>query len=381
MKKIINITIMLFTLLAVTNFSLAQNSAETEKIIKYLESTIEYNGVLLFSSTSQEVVALDIIQNRLIFETGEKYGSILRQQYFINSGNKLTSFKTTNDILSSNEFIEGIKTKKFKLNTEEDGVAFQTILKLIDGESGLGFFKENNTWYFIRAKFFDKIRAYVVVTDAKGQISSIVYNKKLMNDIPNILQKIGVYIPQYMDSKKNSISEKDNSYMHNYLLDKVNCVFEISPRKFYSVNKKSTPSIFECAFEITNYDDSKSKHRFMLVSNNKEYLKPSRDEILKMPFFLEYLQEEYIIKTEEDGRLFQNFLDDFTPVRKSDSNVKTFYNKENIWVFVRQTFTRDLKGYIVKIDGKSRVSYIEYTTISDENIARIKKIDPDSKMD
>lgn len=375
MKNIINITIMLFALLAVTNFSLAQNSAETEKIIKYLESTIEYCDKIIISNTSQEVVALDIISNSLIFETGENYGSLLREQYFINSDNKLTSFNTVSDILASNEFIESIKAKKFKLNTEEDGVAFQTMLKLIDGESGYGFFKEDNSWYFIRSKFFDDIRAYVVVTDAKGQISSIVFNKKLMNEVPETLQRVGEYIPQNKDLE-NIISKKDSAYMHNYLLDKVNCVFEISPRKYYSVNKKATPSIFECAFKITNKDDSISEHKFMLVSNNKEYLKPSRDEILKMPSFLEYLQEKHKIKTEEDGKLFQDFLDDFTLASKSNNKVKTFYNKENIWVFVREKSFGDLKGYVVKVDGEYKVSYIENNTISDENIARIKKEKP-----
>lgn len=375
MKNIINITIMLFALLAVTNFSLAQNSAETEKIIKYLESTIEYRDKIIISNTSQEVVALDIISNSLIFETGENYGSLLREQYFINSDNKLTSFNTVSDILASNEFIESIKAKKFKLNTEEDGVAFQTMLKLIDGESGYGFFKEDNSWYFIRSKFFDDIRAYVVVTDAKGQISSIVFNKKLMNEVPETLQRVGEYIPQNKDLE-NIISKKDSAYMHNYLLDKVNCVFEISPRKYYSVNKKATPSIFECAFKITNKDDSISEHKFMLVSNNKEYLKPSRDEILKMPSFLEYLQEKHKIKTEEDGKLFQDFLDDFTLASKSNNKVKTFYNKENIWVFVREKSFGDLKGYVVKVDGEYKVSYIENNTISDENIARIKKEKP-----
>lgn len=378
MKKIINLTILLFT---VTNFCLAQDSPETEKIIKYLESTIEYRDKIIVSNTSQEVVELDIIKNKLIFETGESYGSIIREQYFINSGNKLTPFKTTNDILSSNEFIESIKIKKFKLNTEEDGVAFQSMLKLIDAEGGFGFFKENNTWYFIRSKFFDDIRAYVVVTDTKGQISSIVYKKKLMKEVPKILQRIGEYIPQNKDLEKNIISKEDSTYMHNYLLDKVNCVFEISPRKFYSVNKKSTPSIFECTYTISKDDESTSKRRFMLVSNDKAYLKPSGDEILKMPFFLEYLQEKHKIKTEEDGRLFQDLLDDLIPVSKSNNNVKTFYNEESIWVFVREKRFGDLKGYILKIDVKYRVSYLEYTAISDENIARIKKKDPNYKVD
>ena len=174
MKNTINLSIILFAFLTGTSFSFAQDISETEKIIKYLESTIEYSDKIIVSNTAQEVAALDIIKNRLVFETGENYGSILREQYFINSDNKLTPFKTATDILSSNEFIESIKTKKFKLSTEEDGVAFQTMLKLIDTEPGFGFFKENLSWYFIRSKFFDDIRAYVVVTDTEGQISSIV---------------------------------------------------------------------------------------------------------------------------------------------------------------------------------------------------------------
>ena len=381
MKNTINLSIILFAFLTGTSFSFAQDISETEKIIKYLESTIEYSDKIIVSNTAQEVAALDIIKNRLVFETGENYGSVLREQYFINSDNKLTPFKTATDILSSNEFIESIKAKKFKLSTEEDGVAFQTMLKLIDTEPGFGFFKENLSWYFIRSKFFDDIRAYVVVTDTEGQISSIVYKKKLMKEVPKILQKIGAYIPQNKDSEKSIISKKDSTYMHNYLLDKVNCVFEISPRKFYSVNKKSAPSIFECAFTISTDDDATSKHRFMLVSNSKEYLKPSRDEILKMPFFLEYLQEQHKIKTEEDARLFQDLLDNLTLFSSSNNDVKTFYNKENIWVFVREKSFGDLKGYILKIDVEYRISYIEYTTISDENIARIKKKNSNLKVD
>jgi len=394
MKKIINLTTMLFTLLIVTNFSFAQDKAETEKITKYLESTIEYRHWLIVSHTwPQKVLALDIIESELTFNPGkEKTTIIIQEQYFIKSDNKLIPYKTLNDMLSSNEFIGSIKTKKFKLNTEEDGVAFQSMLWLIDKEPGLGFFKENNSWYFIRSKFFDDIEAYVVTTDKKGQIASVVYQKKLRKEVPKTLlpsaatllaislQSIGT--KQDMDVEKVTISKKDSTYMHNYLLDDLNYVFEISPNSFNSVNEISTLSIFKCALKITD-EFAIGKDPFLLVVSNNEYItKSSVERVLKMPLFLKSLQEKYKIETEEDARLFLNVLEDLVLIKNNFYNdIKTFYKKENMWIFVRKKRFNDLEGYILKVDKRYRVSYIEYTTISDENIERIKNKDPDFKMD
>jgi len=389
MKKIINLTIMLFALLTVTSFSFAQDKAETERIIKYLESTIEYNGKLIISSRLQKILASDIIESSLTF-SNDQSGSynVIQEQYFIRSGNQLTPYKTLNDMLSSSEFIESIKTKKFELNTFKDGFDFQSMLFPIDNKRGLGFFKEENSWYFIRSKFFDDIKAYVVTTDEKGQISSVVYEKKLKKEVPKTFQKSyeeklmkevakmikkSDEVSQNNDSETNIISKKDSTYMHNYLLSNLNYVFEISPQSLNSVNKISTISIFKCALKIIKVD-AILKNPFLLVANNNEYIKQSSGErVLKMPLFLKSLQEKYKIETEEDARLFQDLLDDLDLFNFGFHNdIKTFYKKENMWVFVRKKRFDDFEGYILKADKKYRVSYIEYTTISDENIERIK---------
>ncbi len=395
MKKTINLTIMLFALLTVTSFSFAQDIAETEKITKYLESTIEYRSRLIVSSTSQEVLASNISESRLTFNTGQKGDNIIQEQYFIKSGDKITPHKTLNDMLSSSEFIESIRTKKFKLNTDDDVLAFQSMLRLIDQEPGLGFFKENNSWYFIRSKFFDDIEAFVVTTD-EGQISSIVYVEKLKKEVPKTLQKSNesaemkdaanmaaksVKSAQNSDSEENSIFKKDSTYMHNYLLNDLNYVFEVSPQSLNSVNKLSTVSIYKCALKITD-EFAIGRSPFFLVVNNNEYIKQSSgDKVIKMPLFLKSLQEKYKIKTEENAKLFLNVLDDLQLFSKSDNNLKTFYNKENVWIFVRKKRFDDLEGYILLLDKDYRVSYIEYTPISEENIARIKKKDPNFQMD
>jgi len=380
MRKII-LSIALF--ISVTAF--AQNNVEQAKIKKYLESTIQHTNKIIISNTSQQVLAADIIESSLTFNTGDKYSfNTIKEQYFIKSANKLTAFSYTNDMLASNEFIESIKTKKFKLNTEDDGVAFQSMLKLMDNERGLGFFKEDNIWYFIRSKFFDDIKAYVVSTDKKGQISKVSYVDELEKTLPETLLKPGETI-QNTDAQKATISKKDSAFMNSYLLDKVNYVFEITPLDFYSINKISTISLNKCALKVTEGEEGMSSTSIiscMLVSNDNEYIKQSSvDGLLEMPLFLKSLQDKYTLKTEDDARLFQYVLDDLSPVNKSDIELKTFYKKDNMWFFVREKPFDDYKGYILVVDENNKVSYMEYAKISEESILRIKMKDPNYKID
>lgn len=379
--KIIILSISL--LISVSAF--CQNNVEQTKINNYLESTIKYSNKLLISSTSQKVLASDIIESNLTFSTGDSYSyNTIQEQYFINSDNKLTPFRYKSDLLASSEFIESIKSKKFKLNTEDDGVAFQSMLKLMDNERGLGFFKEDNIWYFIRSEFFDDISAYVITTDKTGQISMVVYEDELKKTLPETLLKSGEVV-QNTDSEKTTISKKDSAFMHSYLLDNVNYVFEISPLDFYSVNKISSISLNKCALKVTEGEEgmsSTSTISCMLVSNNDEYIKQSSvNGLLEMPLFLKSLQEKYTLKTEDDARLFQYVLDDLTPVSSFDIELKTFYKKDNMWFFVREKSFDDLKGYILVVDDKNKVSYMEYTTISEESILRIKMKDLSYNVD
>ena len=68
-------------------------------------------------------------------------------------------------------------------------------------------------------------------------------------------------------------------------------------------------------------------------------------------------------------------------MNKSDIELKTFYKKDNMWFFVREKRFDDLKGYILIVDEKNKVSYMEYTTISEESIVKIKMKDPSYKVD
>ncbi|WP_111707213.1 hypothetical protein [Lutibacter citreus] len=374
----------LISILAFINIAaFSQNNVEQTKIKDYLESTIQNKNTLLISKISQNVVASDIIKSSLTINTGDKYNNnTIQELYFIKTDNKLTSFKNLSELLASSEFLESLKSKKFKLLTEDDGVAFQSILKLMDNERGLGFFIEENTWYFIRDKFFDDVKAYIVTTDKEGQISKIVYENKLKKTLPETLLQAGESI-DYTDSVA-VISKEDIDFMRNYLFNKTNYKFEVSPLNFYSIHKISSILINKCNLKVTEVDEGGSftnNTPFVLVSSNNEYIKTSINELLETPLFLKSLQEKYTLKTENDARLFQYVLDDLSPVSKFDIELKTFYKKDNMWFFVREKSFDDLKGYVLLVDEKNKVSHIEYTTISEENILRLKMKDPTFKVD
>lgn len=373
----------LIVLISISAFS--QTNKETESINEYLKSTVIYTHKRIISNASQNVLAHDIIESELTFNTGDEGSyTTIKSQYYMKSGKKFISFPYESEMLASPEFIASITAKKFKLITNDDGVAFQSILKLMDDNRGLGFFKEDNSWYFIRSKFFDDIGAYVVTTDNKGQITKLTYVDELENKLPETLLKVGESVRQ-KNIKKDAVSKKDSAYMHNDLIEKANFVFEISPLDFYSINKISTISLNKCVLKITEGEEgmsSTSRHSFMLVSNNNEYIKQeSINGLLEMPLFISSLQEKYKIETEEDARLFQYVLDDLSPVNRSDIALKTFYKKDNMWFFVREKSFDDLKGFILLTDDQNKVSYMDYTKINETSINRIKMKDKNFKVD
>lgn len=152
--KYINIKarmIMLSASLMMITGGFAQDDKEIEPIKNYLESTIMCNNEVVVGGAMQNVTTADIIESSLRFDSGEKYGgySIIASKHFLKSDDKLIPFDMADLLFSSEAFMESMKAKDFALNSEEDGVAFQSLLKVIDNERGLGFFKEGGTWYLV----------------------------------------------------------------------------------------------------------------------------------------------------------------------------------------------------------------------------------------
>lgn len=186
----------------------------------------------------------------------------------------------------------------------------------------------------------------------------MVYEDDLVEKkLPETLLKSGDLI-HTSNSENNSISKSDSAFMHNYLLETANYSFKSVPLHFYSLSKISTLSINKCTLIITKGEEGNSyssSRSFMLVSSNDEYIKKaSINDLFEMPLFIKSLQSKYTINTEEDARLFQYVLDDLAPINKSDIELKTFYKKENMWIFVKDKQFYDLNDYILLLKSNNR---------------------------
>ena len=382
--KQINLTVkillsMAFSLVIASGF--AQGDKELEPIKNYLESTIMCNNEVVVSSTTQNVTASDIIESSLRFNSGDEYGgyTIITSKHFLKSDGKFIPFDMADLLFSSEAFMESMKAKNFALNSKEDGLAFQSILKLIDDERGLGFFEEGGTWYFVRSTFFDDVSGYVVETNDENQVISIIYHDNLEQEQPETLLQVGEFTR--FDSAGGAISEQDSAFMHNYLVENIDYMFEVTPLDLNSVKKISTLDICKCNLKITEVDEeegysSTMNNGFFLIDNKGEYIKQSSiDNLIGTQLSAESLQEKYQINGEEDALLFQNLLDDLAPVGQNDITLKKFYKRDNMWVYVRDEFFDDLQGYILLLDEDNRVAQILYETISEKTFLRVEMMD------
>ncbi len=267
--------IILVVILLLSNMSFAQQDAQSKEAIEYLKSTIEYSNKLLARSNSQIVTGSDIIEAELFIYTGDQYNNaLIFLNWFLKIDNKLIPFQSVNDLLASPEFIESVKKKKFILETEENGIEFQSFLCSIDNEKPLGFFQIEGTWYFIRKKFFDDISAYEIATDKKGNTISVKYHSKLKQKLPeNLLGKR----ERNINDNNNKVSKKDSSFIHSYFLkNSAKYSFEVSNLKQSSLSDISSLSFYKCNLILSDSHNGTtitSKHQFMMLYDAGKYSK------------------------------------------------------------------------------------------------------------
>lgn len=103
----------LVSLLVLTMSVFSQTNNETERINKYLNSTVKNSNKLLIASNSQQVLEADIIESSLTFSEGNDGGhSIIQKLYFLKLGKKLIPFNDQNEMFVSKEFYTKHKIKK-----------------------------------------------------------------------------------------------------------------------------------------------------------------------------------------------------------------------------------------------------------------------------
>jgi len=102
-------------------------------------------------------------------------------------GNDLLQFHGPDTTADMPE-LKGLVKPDFKLKTDADGIVFRAALddlfpigdRFDKEDAKLNATKHSgNTWTFIRGKFFDELKGFIVTTDANGTITKISYSLEI----------------------------------------------------------------------------------------------------------------------------------------------------------------------------------------------------------
>lgn len=379
------INMITFLLLLSVTISFAQKSPINEDVISYLENSKIFSNKLIIHGESQSVLKSDVYKAVLAINTGNKYNdNRISMRYFIKTRKQFVSFFSTSEILSSAEFLKNINSK-FRLKDEQNGIDFQTILSKFDKESCKnGFFKKDNNWYFVRNKFFDDISGYKVSTDKNGKIIAIEYQSELKEKLPENMLGEGRKT-NFTETENIVIPKKDNLFIEDFLMKNTDYKFKADKMNLPENSKISNANFYKCNLSIQEKRkdgiEGTLSYSFLVINNEGKYSKVSNGkEILPTKLFIESISD-FTIKSEKEAKLFQDFIDLFHTVSESEQENKRFYQKDNIWIFVREKYFDDFNGFIVKTDKKAKINYIDYCGISDEDILRTRMLDKDFKVD
>ncbi|MCB5253635.1 MAG: hypothetical protein LHW58_01585 [Candidatus Cloacimonetes bacterium] len=367
----------LTALLVLLSFStFAQDAGEIQSINEYLESTVKYSNRLLVDSSVQSVINSEIMMAELAVNTGDKYyDRQIISSFFLKVDGSLVPFESNSLLLSSPELIKLLKDSKFKLKTEADAIAMQTLLSLVDNQKNLGYFEEEGSYYFVRDEFFDDITAYEIVTDKKARVVSIMQHLDLKKEVPESL--LAAEKEEDYGTLQNTVSQADSIWTHNYLSEKANYTF--SPQKL-DLPLESSPAlaeIYHCELKCTEiYADGtegSSLYYFMLIHHDGKYeVFQNEEELTVSELFTESILKSMKINSEEGARAFEDLIDLLNPVDKAFRLLKKFYQQDGIWFFLRDTRFDDTYGYMVKTDEAGAIQYVEYSAITDTDILRFK---------
>jgi hypothetical protein len=140
---------------------------------------------------------------------------------------------------------------------------------------------------------------------------------------------------------------------------------KITPTKVESlaVKKVFAATFYKVKIGIKD-GDSTSTSELSLARNQGKFVSiESTTTTRKMPVLQSVVKKDFKLKSEADAKVFQEALDKLYPVRGfgDDGKAKAIKKTASGWTFVRGTFFKDLKGFVVTTDASGVIKTIDYS--------------------
>lgn len=101
-------------------------------------------------------------------------------------------------------------------------------------------------------------------------------------------------------------------------------------------------------------------HEQMLVVGDEVNDVPQPTTNQKMPELLKMLNKQFKLKSQQDAETFEAALDELYPIRFK-KETKAIKKVDGKYVFVRGTFFKDLKGFVVTANADGAITDISYS--------------------
>jgi hypothetical protein len=342
------------TFLAATPTQHILESLESKKAF-FVEETFLGDALTTISRAS-------VYEASLGFDITDSYGNIKTIKYVLNDKGTLTFFDTEYQLFSSDQFLATIRDD-FYLNDIDDGLLFQEFLYAVD-ESYFneGFYIDDHSWIFVRDEFFGDLEVWIAKTDEMGKITSLSYDYDA-----DITMSEERYFTEdnnfrYDEYESPLISDSVAAQIESELEKSFVYEIEIAPISSNYLDKVTKAKWYNCEISIIEeYEDGSSSSIYdLLVMDNNTEVTFSQDnvELITSPSFLNSLREDFYLTDDESAENFELVLDQLSDYDRME---KARFERNGGWVFIRDEFFDDGRGFLVDTDDMGNITFIEYS--------------------
>ncbi|MGD1833554.1 MAG: hypothetical protein ACPKOP_09440 [Sphaerochaetaceae bacterium] len=289
-------------------------------------------------------------------------GNISMTKYYLDDGCTLDCFDTLEELLSSTLFVSTIRDS-FRLNDIEDGLLFQQFLYEVDEEYfNEGFFFEDNTWYFVRDEFFGDLEAWIAFTDENGTIVSLEHTNDgsfVMSD-----QRYEDVSTDFRNEKRveHEIPSAVSDGIRESLKQQFVSEITVDPINDPAIASICSAHLFNCEIAIiTTYEDMTSTSYYDILaseSENETAFYEDTTEFVSSSLFVKSLSRDFLLVDDHAAARFETVLDLLTDFDRTE---KTRFERNGRWIFIRDEFFDDGRGFFVDTDKSGSITQIEYS--------------------
>jgi len=340
--------------LTATHINQVQEAFDTAKSFSYEQV---YNNKA-FTDLSSAIV----YEASLSIELFDGTLAMEEKALFVPHGQALASFRNASEFLSSQLFLSTLDAE-FSLLTDEDARRFLSFLYLIDGEYFHdGCYHTEHTWYFIRDEFFGDIEMWVVNTDEKGHIQSIVYAYEEDAELPD--QLLGAFTQEeYDDHEQEAMpSESDLKNMHRILEESLR--YDLCVQGFddsiLSQLWEGTWYSLDVASEIQDedgYSYTSTSVFYAYFLDQEVSLFGSLWGALEHPCITDSMHASFCLDSEQQAILFEQAIE---VLERNANPMQDRFQRGSEWYFIKDEWFGDGEGFIVTVDDANRMVAIRY---------------------